>query len=184
MYCFVVSDMDRDEFKEKYKVQPIAFDAADSTFVDGWATKDTVRVAEYFVKEPITKTIYLLDDNRVVDELSEGDVVVRSREVKTHKIKWYLLSGDKVLDSRDWLGKKYIPIIPVWGKEFNVAGKRYLRGLIRNAKDSQRQYNYWQAVDTETVALQPKIPFILTPRQIQGHEVQWKDAHRKNFHTY
>jgi len=34
MYCFVVSDMDRDEFKEKYKVQPIAFDAADSTFVD------------------------------------------------------------------------------------------------------------------------------------------------------
>ena len=37
------------------------------------------------------------------------------------------------------------------------------------------------SVDTETIALQPKSPFILTPKQIAGHEDQWKDAHKRNY---
>jgi hypothetical protein len=181
MYCFIVSDMDKEEFKAKYKIEPMPFNASSDQFVEGWATKDTVRIAEYFVKEPVEKTIYLLADNRVVDKLSEEEVELRKRTVQSFKIMWYLLSGDKVLDSREWLGKKYIPIIPVWGKELNVAGKRKIRGLIRNAKDAQRMYNYWQSLDTETVTLQPKSPYILTPKQVAGHELQWNEAHRKNY---
>ena len=181
MYCFIVSDMDRDEFKDKYKVEPMSFNSAGDQFIEGWATKNTVRVAEYFVKVPVSKTIYLLQDGRVVEKPSPEDVVARTRKVQSYKIMWYLLTGDKVLESKEWLGKKYIPVVPVWGKEFNVAGKRRIRGLIRNAKDAQRMYNYWCSVDTETIALQPKIPYILTPKQIAGHEDQWKEAHRKNY---
>ena len=181
MYCFIVSDMDRDEFKDKYKVEPMSFNSAGDQFVDGWATKNTVRIAEYFVKVPVTKTIYLLQDGRTVDKVSEGEVVARTRKVKSYKIMWYLLTGDRVLESKEWLGKKYIPVVPIWGKEFNVAGKRKVRGLIRNAKDAQRMYNYWYSVDTETIALQPKSPYILTPKQVAGHEDQWKEAHRKNY---
>ena len=181
MYCFIVSDMDRDEFKDKYKVEPMSFNSAGDQFIEGWATKNTVRVAEYFVKVPVSKTIYLLQDGRVVEKPSPEDVVARTRKVQSFKIMWYLLTGDKVLESKEWLGKKYIPVVPVWGKEFNVAGKRRIRGLIRNAKDAQRMYNYWCSVDTETIALQPKIPYILTPKQIAGHEDQWKEAHRKNY---
>lgn len=180
-YCFIISDMDREEFKEKYKTDPMPFNTASDQYVEGWATKDTVRVAEYFVKEPVEKIIYLLADNRVVDKLEEGEQFVRSRKVQSYKIMWYLLSGNSVIDSREWVGKKYIPVIPVWGKEFNVAGKRVIRSLIRNAKDPQRMYNYWQSSDTETVALQPKIPYILTPKQIAGHEAQWKQAHKRNY---
>jgi len=181
MYCFIVSDMDRDEFKDKYKVEPMSFNSAGDQFIEGWATKNTVRVAEYFVKVPVSKTIYLLQDGRVVEKPSPEDVVARTRKAQSFKIMWYLLTGDKVLESKEWLGKKYIPVVPVWGKEFNVAGKRRIRGLIRNAKDAQRMYNYWCSVDTETIALQPKIPYILTPKQIAGHEDQWKEAHRKNY---
>ena len=181
MYCFIVSDMDRDEFKDKYKVEPISFNATSDQFVDGWATKNTVRVAEYFVKVPVTKTLYLLEDGRTVEKTGEGDIVARTRKVQSFKIMWYLLTGDRVLESKEWLGKKYIPVVPVWGKEFNIAGKRKVRGLIRNAKDAQRLYNYWYSVDTETIALQPKIPYILTPKQVAGHEDQWKEAHRKNY---
>ena len=181
MYCFIVSDMDRDEFKDKYKVEPMSFNSAGDQFVDGWATKNTVRIAEYFVKVPVTKTIYLLQDGRTVDKVSEGEVVARTRKVKSYKIMWYLLTGDRVLESKEWLGKKYIPVVPIWGKEFNVAGKRKVRGLIRNAKDAQRMYNYWYSIDTETIALQPKSPYILTPKQVAGHEDQWKEAHRKNY---
>jgi hypothetical protein len=181
MYCFIVSDMDRDEFKDKYKVEPISFNATSDQFVDGWATKNTVRVAEYFVKVPVTKTLYLLEDGRTVEKTGEGDIVARTRKVQSFKIMWYLLTGDRVLESKEWLGRKYIPVVPVWGKEFNIAGKRKVRGLIRNAKDAQRLYNYWYSVDTETIALQPKIPYILTPKQVAGHEDQWKEAHRKNY---
>ena len=181
MYCFIVSDMDRDEFKDKYKVEPMSFNSAGDQFIEGWATKNTVRVAEYFVKVPVSKTIYLLQDGRVVEKPSPEDVVARTRKVQSFKIMWYLLTGDKVLESKEWLGKKYIPVVPVWGKEFNVAGKRRIRGLIRNAKDAQRMYNYWASLDTEVIALQPKVPYILTPKQIAGHEDQWKEAHRKNY---
>ena len=181
MYCFVISDMDRDEFKDKYKVDPMPFNTASDQYIEGWATKNTVRVAEYFVKVPVTKTICLLDDGRVVDKVGEGETVVRRRNVQSFKIMWYLLTGDKVIESKEWPGKKYIPIIPLWGKEFNVAGRRKVRGLIRNAKDAQRVYNYWYSLDTETIALQPKIPYILTPKQVAGHEDQWKEAHRRNY---
>lgn len=178
-YCFILSDMDRAEFKRKYGKEPMAFGAGGVTG-SSWVSKDTVRVAEYFKKEPTTETLYLLEDGTVVTELPEGAVAKQKRSVESYKIMWYLLSGDEVLDSKEWAGKKYIPVIPVWGKEFNVQGRRIIRGLIRNAKDSQRLYNYWQSSDTETVALQPKVPFILTPKQIDGHEDAWKASHRKN----
>jgi hypothetical protein len=151
MYCFIISDLDRDEFKEKYGKEPKPFSTVSDEFITGWATQNTVRVAEYFVKEPIVKTIYLLEDGRVVDKLSEGEKPVRERKVNSYKIMWYLLSSDEILDKREWLGKKYIPVVPIWGKEFNVAGKRVIRSLIRNAKDSQRQYNYWQALSLNTL---------------------------------
>lgn len=180
-YCFVVSDMDREEFKDKYKEEPTPFSDADSQYVEGWATKDTVRLCEYFVKEPIKKTIYLLTSGEVVEKLPEGEKEVRKRQVEGYKIVWYLLSGNKVLETKDWPGKKYFPIIPIWGKEFNVAGKRYIRGLIRNSKDSQRMLNYWHSVNTEIVALQPRVPYMVTPKQISGHEKQWDNLQAVNY---
>lgn len=181
MYCFLVFDMDRDEFKDKYNEDPMPFNTADSQYVEGWATQHTVRLCEYFVKEPTTKIIYLLQSGEIVEVLPDGTTPVRKRTVNTYKIMWYLLTGNKILEKKEWPGKKYIPIIPVWGKEFNVAGKRYIRGLIRNAKDSQRMLNYWQSVDTEIVTMQPRSPFMVTPKQISGHEVQWKSMDKVNY---
>jgi hypothetical protein len=180
-YCFIVSDMDREEFKEKYDVEPIPFNTADSQYVEGWVTSDTVRVVEYFVKEKEEKTLYQLEDGRTVWELAKGDTYTKKRKVYGSKVMWYLLSGNKILDSKDWPGKKYIPIVPIWGKELNVGGKRIVRGLIRNAKDPQRMYNYWQSCDTEVVALQPRVPYMITPDQLAGHEAMWNNCQKKNY---
>lgn len=180
-YCFIVSDMDREEYKSKYKAEPMSFNSADAEFVEGWATKDKVRVAEYFVKEYEKEKIYLTSDGRTIREVTEGDTVINERVVDTCKVMWYLLSGNKVLDSRLWVGKKYIPVIPIWGKEFNVAGKRYVRGLVRFAKDSQRMYNYWVSTNTEMIALQPRAPYLVTPKQMDGHEAQWREAQSQNY---
>jgi hypothetical protein len=181
-WCFLVSDMPRDEYKRKYDEEGVSFSQADSTYIEGWGTKDTVRIAEYFVKEPIEKTIYLLRDGRVVDAAPElKEDVVKERKVNSYKVMWYLLTGNDIKEEREWVGKKYIPVIPVWGKEINVAGKRVIRGLVRNAKDPQRMYNYWQSIDTETIALAPKAPFIVTAEQVKNHEDMWREANRKNF---
>ena len=180
-YCFIISDISREEYKDKYGEDPMPFNYADSQFIEGWCTQNTVRIAEYFVKEPENKQIYQLQDGRTVDKLAEGDVSVKKRKVKSFKIKWYLLSGNKILDEKTWPGKKYIPVIPVWGKELNVGGRRVIRSLIRNAKDPQRMYNYWQSSDTELVSLAPKTPYLATAKQIAGHEGQWNESHRKNF---
>jgi len=180
-YCFIITDMDRDEFRETYDREPMPFNETDSQYVEGWSNDKTVRLAEYFVKEPVEKTIYLLPDGATVDVKPADGIFSRKRKVKTYKIKWYLLSGNDVLDEKEWVGKKYIPVIPIWGKELNVGGKRVIRGLIRNAKDPQRLYNYWQSCDTELVALAPKFPYLATPKQIAGHEGQWREAHKKNF---
>jgi hypothetical protein len=180
-FCFVVTDMDKEEFKDKYGEDNMpSFDSANSQYVEGWATKDTIRLAEYFVKEYKEMTIYLLQNGKVVEKLEEGQVAVKSRKTRKQKIMWYLLSGKSVIDSREWAGKKYIPIIPVWGKEFNVGGKRIVRGMVRNGKDSQRMYNYWSSIDTEIVALQPRNPFILTPKMIEDHAPMWNQAGKKN----
>lgn len=149
-YCFIITDMDREEFKETYGHDPMPFNQADSQFIEGWCTADTVRVAEYFVKEPVIKTIYQLEDGSIVETLPKGEKEVKKRKVNGYKIKWYLLSGNKIEDEKDWVGKKYIPVIPIWGKELNVGGKRKVRGLIRNAKDPQRMYNYWNPLSLTT----------------------------------
>jgi len=180
-YCFIITDMDKEEFKKTYGHDPMPFNQADSQFIEGWRTADTVRVAEYFVKEPFVKTIYELDDGRIIEKLGKGDVVVKKRKVDAYKIKWYLLSGNKIEDEKDWVGKKYIPVIPIWGKELNVGGKRKVRGLIRNAKGPKQMNNYFVSLDTEQVGLAPKTPYLVTPKQVAGHELQWKEAHRKNF---
>ena len=180
-YCILIADMDRAAYKEKYNSEPMEFNSTNAQFVTGWCTKNDVRLAEYFKKERENKKIYLLTDGRVVDKLENGDVVEQERTVESYKIMWYLVSGNKILDSKQWVGKKYIPVIPIWGKELNVGGKTVIKSLIRDAKDSQRMFNYWNSCDTEVVALQPKVPYLVTPKQIAGHEAMWRESSKKNY---
>lgn len=179
--CFIISDMDRDEYKEEYGFEPMGFKSGGDAYIEDWSSEDTVRVVECFSKKYTKKTLFVLEDGTTTFALEEGQKSVKSREVNSYVIMWELLSGDRILKTQEWVGKKYIPVIPVWGKELNVAGKRVVRSLIRNAKDPQRMFNYWESTDTETVTMQPKSPYILTPKQIAGHEQQWQNAHKANY---
>ena len=106
--------------------------------------------------------------------------IMKRRKVDTHKVVQYLVDGKKIIEGpTEWAGK-YIPIIPVWGKELIISNKRFLRGLIRFAKDPQRMYNYFRTAATETTALAPKAPYIGTDEQFEGHEAEWDDVGTKN----
>jgi hypothetical protein len=54
-------------------------------------------------------------------------------------------------------------------------------GLVRNAKDAQRMYNYWVSQEAEMLALAPKAPFIGYGGQFEGYEDKWKTANTNNW---
>ena len=194
-YGFITDVLPMDEFEAEFpKASRIDFNQSGlGEEWTRWYERDKIRVAEYFTKEPTKKTIVQvrtpagatwvieLKDDLTLDVLtSRGFQVLRTREVDTHKIRWYKITGHEILEERDWPGRS-IPIIEVVGDRINVAGKIHKRSLVRDGKDPQRMYNYWLTTEAETVALQPKAPFVLTPQEIAGHEAMWDDANRKNY---
>lgn len=194
-YCFVSAMMSRQDFEEIYPgIMADDFEDKGELGNDHWFAKDSVRIAEYWVKKPYTKRIAMLSDDTVVDISGKNDeqllqllatdpnnpiTVVKEREVDCEQVHFYRLCGNKVLDEAVWPGK-YIPIVPVYGEEVVIEGKRYIYSAIHYAKDAQRMYNYWKTTATEAVALAPKAPYLVTPEMIQEFEGQWQSANTNN----
>jgi len=95
-------------------------------------------------------------------------------------VMWLKTNGYEVLEEREWAGK-WIPVVRVVGNEFEVDGRMFVSGLVRNAKDAQRMYNYWVSQEAEMLALAPKAPFIGYGGQFEGYEMQWKTANTTNW---
>lgn len=154
-----------------------------------WWTLDTVRVAEYWWKKPVKKLLLELADGRVIDskealrETKESGIalsVVQKREVDSFEVCMRLMSGAEFLTPETpWAGK-YIPICPVIGEEIYVDGRVQRRGMVRDAKDAQRVYNYMRTAAVEAAALQPKMPWLVTVDMISGLEPHWKQLGSKN----
>ena len=87
--------------------------------------------------------------------------------------------AEKLLDGEDVPGE-YVPIVQVLGITQNIEGKQFVKGLIRDAKDAQKLVNYWETSLAETIALAPKAPYMMTPRQVEGFEDDYKNANVKN----
>lgn len=165
--------------------------------VEAWAvmlsTGETVKsdkqLAEgdvYAEGEPLTDEF----GEQVIDPMMGEPVwlvepveVLAVRPVRSHKVTQYIMSGAEVLEENDWPGV-YIPIVPVYGEDFTVEGKRYFSSLIRPAKDAQRMNNYWRSKTTELVALAPVAPWIGPERAFEGEDAaKWETANSEN-HAY
>jgi hypothetical protein len=174
-YAIVVDSISKDEFKARWPK------ASESNFQTehmqaGWASGDNMQIAEYWYKERTPATLYLLNDGTATfDKPTAPELVIRERKSEKCVVKMCIMSGAEVLEQADWAGK-YIPIVGVNGKEDMVDGKRILRGIVRHAKDPQRMYNYWRTIDTETKALAPKAPVMVTTKQLDGLDEYWSDA--------
>ena len=186
-WAFITEDLTKEEYETQYPdATPISSLQAFSTgneSVSGWLNEDTIRIAEYFYIEHRQETLYLFPDGKTAFEgTPEYEVYtkhfgapVKERKADRKQVKWLKINGYEILDSRDWPGK-YIPIVRVVGNEFEVEGQIYVSGIVRNAKDPQRMYNYWCSQEAEMLALAPKAPFIGYGGQFEGYENQWKTA--------
>lgn len=175
-FVFVIVDVHEDEFKKAYPNASMSAFDTESFAVSEWYSGNKVTVAEYWrVVEDGEYTLYQLESGDVVQELPPNTKAVKERKVKKTYIETMTINGAEILDGPvRWPGK-YIPIVGVKGKEMNIAGKKYTRGLVRFARDPQRMYNYWRTSETEAVALAPKTPWKVTEKQIAGHETLWNN---------
>ena len=186
-WCFVTDQMTKAQFKRQYPGaeqvdwQGEAWRDLSSPWMDG----DFVQVAEYWVRDRIKRTILLLSDQTVIEtddyERNKpafdaiGVSVIGQRDVDSHRVRQHIMSGAEVLETVEWAGK-YIPIVPVYGSEVVLKGKRHFRSLIRGAKDAQRMFNYWRTTTTELVAMAPKTPFIGRKGAFETDAQKWATA--------
>ena len=191
MWCMVEDMMEKETFKDLY---PDALCEAPDDVGQGqmsaWFGENTVKVCEYYEREPIIKEIALLSDGRtmamdeiekVVDELFDmGIRIVRTRKVKTFKTTWRKVTGMDVLEGPVEIPCSTIPVVPIWGKVLTIKTTKIYRSIIRHSKDAQRQANYWDSAATESVALAPKAPYIADVEQVEGFEDDWRTANTRN----
>lgn len=194
--AFVVDQLSKEQFKAQWgnKAQVDWDDTSWSDVGDTWRQDQTVTVAEYWTREEIDRPIVQLSDGSVHDiEAMQSEQmqfllqtqqiqVVRERMAKSCKVTQRFMSGVEILETRDWPGR-YIPIIPVYGDEFDIEGKRYFRSLIHSAVDAQRMFNYWRTASTELVALAPKVPYIGPKGAFDHDQDRWNTANTKS-HPY
>jgi len=193
---FIFDDISKDTFKADYpKAEMSSMDDWESIGdrTSQWVKRDSVRVAEYFYTENKEITLVLLSDGNSADKDTfdkdeNGEIilplditVVDERKSLVPVVKWCKINGYEVLKETIWPGR-WIPIIPVYGDELNIDGRKILEGIVRHAKDPQRMYNYWVSTETEMIALAPRAPYIVAEGQItEDYEPMWRMANRKNF---
>jgi hypothetical protein len=191
-WCFITEDILKSDYEQMFPdATPVStlldLGVGDQSMAP-WLSTDTIRIAEYFYYATERATLNLYPGNETAFSNTNKDKQLRAqfgkplrtREVDRKKVMWMKTNGLDVLDEREWPGK-WIPVVRVVGNEFEVEGRVYISGIVRNAKDAQRMYNYWTSQEAEMLALAPKAPFIGYGGQFEGYETQWKTANTQNW---
>ena len=191
-WCFISQDLEKDEYERQYPnaapITSIMSQGVGDQSLSQWINENTIRIVEYFyhTHTPTKLNLYPGNMSHFDGSLEDKEMKqmglkpIKSRTVDVKKVMWMKSNGYEVLQEQEWAGK-WIPVIRVIGNEFEVDGRIYVSGLVRNAKDAQRMYNYWVSQEAEMLALAPKAPFIGYGGQFEGYENQWKTANTTNW---
>ncbi len=160
-FVFIESWLSRDEFKRQFPKAKVPEKGSlewESAFSEApdWFRDEDVLTVWYWWKE------------------FDKDGTVR-------KIHCDKLCSWEALEEETFPGK-LIPIIPVVGKELQpYDAERHWVGMIRPMKDGQELYNFAASSLVESMAAEPKAPWVLVPEQIEGYEEWWDHANTRNF---
>ena len=199
-WAFLVQDMPWDTYIRRYpKSQMAAFDADEFSLVGvqtpEWVTGEAdsagrvVRVAEYYRLEYVTRRRVLLDDGSDAfdDEVPEGRIIregdgSRSVEEQVPTLWWSTINAVEELAPAQTLDGRYIPIIPVIGRELiPFEAQRRWVGIIEPNIDAARLLNYSASSAVELASLESKAPYLMVEGQEEGHEQEFQLANVRNF---
>ena len=191
-WCFITEDITKADYARMYPdsapITTLQSLGVGDQNLSQWLNEDTIRIADYYYVDYDRATLNLYPGNITAFAGTPEDKMLKAqfgkplktRESDRRKIKYCKINGYEILEEREWAGK-YIPIVRIVGNEFEVDGRLYVSGIVRNAKDAQRMYNYWVSQEAEMLALAPKAPFIGYGGQFEGYETQWKTANTTNW---
>lgn len=200
-YGFVTEEEPKEEVQRQYPDADLG--GSNTSLLAGtndvtpvWLNGDRIRVAEYMRIERKPERLYRMPNGSTAwesdirqtaaaagvadDALASQLGSLKSRLSEKREVWWYKITGTAVLE-RKKIDCHWIPLFPVYGDEVDIDGKVVRSGLIRNAKDPQRMYNFWMTSATEEVSLRPKTPYIGAEGQFEGYEDEWNQANNRSF---
>lgn len=170
-FGFVFDKISVADFKKKYP------DATPCSFGEEMERspqdKDMLTIAEYFHIEE-NEEEYGLNDDGSSEIVADGKRYKSMRKVKKPKVSRCWLSGKDTLTEPSKFPGKYVPLVPVYGEEAWIEGKRNLYSLIRKAKSSAMMYNSLKSSETEVLLKQQQAPVQAAVGQMRGFEDDWK----------
>lgn len=199
-HCHVLADISQDDFKRMFPNASLTSVARDRPMslqrdMNRQYGAPRIKVAEYWCvhEEPATVmelrhwtgvTQEITDaDEPITDEAlaafaAQGWEVFRQGEWTKKRITVQLRSDSEWLtDEVEWPGER-IPIFTITGHEMPVGETMVRWGLIRHAKDSQRQLNWLKAMEMEHLALSPRVPWTVAAESIEGYQNEWSTANQ------
>lgn len=191
-YWILTDRISKDTFNEKYpKKKKVNFEA-DTDFDNDdeadWADEEFVRIAEYWWKDPVVRTLALLSNGESVDLAqttpealqANGLTILKERQVNSYQVKMAICSGDAILEGpTDWAGCEF-PFVVVYGEFVIIDGKTHWSGLTRHMIAPQQAHNWALTGVFESIALAPTAKYWTTPHQAEGNVQQWSEANAKN----
>jgi len=192
--AYVTDKYSKSAFEKKWGKDRKAssFEAGSADYDENWFKDERILVAERWTRDEVPVELLKLSNGSVMmapEYLRNKDAfdaqlveIEGARPSRTYKVKQRIITGTDILEENDWVGK-YIPIVPMYGEEINVNGKRYFRSLIHSAKDSQRLYNYQRTQSAERLGLQTKAPWMGPVGMFTTDANKWATANRVN-HAY
>lgn len=185
-FCIISSRMGKADFKREYPDASATTELFDGLGDGVWLTADEVRVAEFYRVEYTRATLCLLSNgesgwkDELVRPLPFGVSIVRERPSFKRKVMWYKITGAEKLEEAE-VPCYWIPVFPVWGTELDIDGKICRSGIVRNAKDPSRMYDFFLTTATEEVAMRPRTPYIGAVGQFETAKADWASANQVNY---
>lgn len=197
-FAFVCTWMPLDKYKREYPDSELAgYDAGELAALmettPDWvqttgADANAVLVAEYFRVSYTDDAWVAMPDGSCQCESEMDPEQLASmadaprRAFRKPTVEWSILNGVEELEPpQEWNGR-YIPIIPVIGRELQpMGGERTFTGMIGPAKDGQKLFNYAASNLVEVSAMEPRAPWLMYEGQDEGYESQWGQSNTRNF---
>lgn len=188
-WCFELDFIPRKQFERRYPDAEVKdFTPEDIELAPEWISDRHVLVAAYWKIKIKYRTLLQVEgpDGDPVsvykDELKKGEKpkVLNERKCEEKQLCKYITNGVEILEENELPGK-WIPIIPVYGKEIYVdrgsGPKRMLFSLIRLARDAYKAYCYAVTCQAECIGKTPKMNYLGAVGQFATN-TDWANIHR------
>lgn len=187
-HCHVVTGIGRPECERRWPKRNGHFENVDTDITcESYTYKplNKINVGEILYKKRSKKTIYLLNDARVVDDeglskagLTESDAV-DSREIDVFRVFSRKHDGVGWLEDEKETVFSFLPVIPSYANFDVVEGKVTYEGCVRSIMDHCRILNYTESRKVEESILSPRTTIWLDDRLAEGRVEELEDLNRR-----